>query len=139
MRIILYTFLLFLISCSLWSQDYAGSVDLSVIIMDEEVSEQMQYWKTQQRKEKELKVWRILIVGMNDRRSLNQAIDKFRNAYPEMQYDWEYDSPLYKLKTGVCIQQLRLKPILYEIRKEFPSALEIKDVITYEDYFKLRH
>jgi len=127
-----------LISFALSAQSSPIDRDLSAIIMGEDVEEQIRLWERKQMKKEELKVWRILVVGLRDRRSLNRAIEKFRKAFPDLEYDWEYDRPLYKLKTGVCVHQLDLKPLLYKIREEFPAALEIKDIMTYQDYFKLR-
>ena len=78
------------------------------------------------------------MAGLRDRRSLNAAIVRFEEKFPKLDYDWEYDSPLYKLKTGIQTQRLDIKPLLQQVREHFPSALEIKDEVSYEEYFKLR-
>ncbi len=106
--------------------------------MDEEVKKQFEFWQDQKQNETDFSAWRILVVGLRERRSLNRAIERFKTAFPDLDYDWGYDRPLYKLKTGVYLNRLDLKPLLYEIRNEFPAALEIKDRVTYEEYFKLR-
>lgn len=124
---------------SIWlSGQVTDGSDLSMTIMDEEVKKQFEFWQDQKQKETDFSAWRILVVGLRDRRSLNRAIERFKTAFPDLDYDWEYDRPLYKLKTGVYLNRLDLKPLLYEIRNEFPAALEIKDRMSYEDYFKLR-
>lgn len=110
----------------------------SVIILDEEVRKQFVFWKESCAEQDEIFVWRILVVGLRDRRSLNRAIDRFERQFPDLPYDWEYDKPLYKLKTGVCLNRLDLKPLLVSIQSEFPSALEIRDQVSYEEYFNAR-
>jgi len=110
----------------------------SAVILDEEVRKQFVFWKESCAEQDEIFVWRILVAGLRDRRSLNQAIDRFQRQFPDLPYDWEYDNPLYKLKTGVCLHRLDLKPLFVSIRDEFPSALEIRDKISYEEYFNAR-
>ena len=107
----------------------------SVVILDEEVRKQFVFWKESCAEQDEISVWRILVAGLRDRRSLNRAIDRFERQFPDLPYDWEYDNPMYKLKTGVCLNRLDLKPLLVSIRGEFPSALEIRDQINYDEYF----
>ncbi|GEM_PF-830004 len=134
-RFCIFVFLIFPFCLSGQIADVSG---LSMIIMDEEVKGQFEFWQDQKQKKTDFSAWRILVVGLRDRRSLNRAIERFKASFPELNYDWEYDRPLYKLKTGVYLDRLDLKPLLYEIRHEFPSALEIKDRMSYEQYFKLR-
>ncbi|NBB89353.1 MAG: hypothetical protein GVX96_06190 [Bacteroidetes bacterium] len=110
----------------------------SAVILDEEVRKQFVFWKASCAEQDEILVWRILVAGLRDRRSLNRAIDRFQRQFPDLPYDWEYDNPLYKLKTGVCLHRLDLKPLFVSIRDEFPSALEIRDKIGYEEYFNAR-
>ncbi len=111
---------------------------LSIIILEEEVQEQFNFWQKQQQSVSKFSAWRILVAGLRDRRSLNAAIERFEEEFPDLEYDWEYDSPLYKLKTGIQTERLDIKPLLHQIRDHFPSALEIKDEVSYEEYFKLR-
>jgi len=116
----------------------ADMQDVSMTILDEEVRNQFEFWRVEQERESHFDAWRILVVGLRDRRSLNDAIERFRRAFPELRYDWGYERPLYKLKTGIYLHRLDVKPLLYKIRSEFPASLEIKDRVSYEEYFKLR-
>lgn len=115
-----------------------SSAPLSIIILEEEVQQQFNFWQKQQQSVSTFSAWRVLVAGLRDRRSLNAIIERFEEEFPKLDYDWEYDSPLYKLKTGIQTERLDIKPLLHQIREHFPSALEIKDEVSYEEYFKLR-
>jgi hypothetical protein len=78
------------------------------------------------------------VVGVESRRILDAEIRNFEEAFPDMDYDWSYEAPFYKLKVGATQKRLDIKPLLYTLKESYPSALEIRDDITFERYFEIQ-
>ena len=116
----------------------SDSAPLSYTVHDEETEEIWEFWIQENERTDEFRAWRILAAGVESRRNLDNEILKFKRSFPELSYDWAYDPPLYKLKTGIFLERLDAKPLLYKIKEHFPAALEIRDKVAYEDYFEAR-
>lgn len=129
--------LLVLPSLSL-AQGDSGNVPLSYVVQGEEVGDIWDTWLRENENKEEFRAWRILVVGVEGRRALDSEIRRFERTFPDLSFDWEYDPPFYKLKTGVFTHRLDSKPLLYKIKESFPAALEIRDNVTFEDYFEER-
>jgi len=115
----------------------AQDVPQSYTIMDEEVRHAWDLWLEENSRSATTRVWRVLVVGVESRRVLDREVEKFKREYPDLSYDWSYDAPFYKLKVGATQKRLAIKPLLYQIRASYPSALEIRDEIEIDRYFEL--
>lgn len=122
----------------LLAQDHSENVPLSYVVQGEEVGDIWNAWLRENEDNEEFRAWRILVVGVEGRRAMDSEIKRFERTFPDMSFDWEYDPPFYKLKTGVFTHRLASKPLLYEIKQSFPGALEIRDNVSFEDYFEER-
>ena len=124
------------IVCSLNGQTNKESVPLSYVVQDAEVDRIWEKWLSENSAQEEFRAWRILVVGVESRRELNAEINMFERRFPDMPFNWEYDPPFYKLKTGAFTERLQAKPLLYKIKEYFPGALEIRDDVAFENYFE---
>lgn len=80
-----------------------------------------------------IKGYRIQIITTDDRRTMENALYKFRNLYPEINSDWEHKVPYYVVKIGAFKEKLHYQGFLLEIKKDFPKAVPILDVIREEE------
>ena len=115
----------------------AHSQPLSYTIMDDEVRKVWDIWEEENTRSTTVRVWRVLIAGVESRRTLNKEIEKFKRNFPDMPYDWSYDAPFYKLKVGAELQRLSIKPLYYKLKETYSSVLEIRDEIETERYFEI--
>jgi hypothetical protein len=111
---------------------------LSYTLMDQEVRRVWDIWEEENNRKTTVRVWRVLVVGVESRRILDAEIRNFEEAFPDMDYDWSYEAPFYKLKVGATQKRLDIKPLLYTLKESYPSALEIRDDITFERYFEIQ-
>jgi len=111
---------------------------LSYTLMDQEVRRVWDIWEEENNRKPTVRVWRVLVVGVESRRTLDAEIRNFEEAFSNMDYDWSYEAPFYKLKVGATQKRLDIKPLLYTLKESYPSALEIRDDITFERYFEIQ-
>lgn len=113
-------------------------IPLSYVVHGEEVREVWDQWMAENQAKEHFRAWRILVAGVESRRAIDLEIQKLKKSFPEISYDWEYDPPIYKLKAGIFIDRLDAKPLLYKIKEYFPAALEIRDRVSFDEYFEGR-
>ena len=138
MKKIIVASICWVLSITLLSAQSSDELPLSYTYHDEQSKEIWEFWIDDNESTDEFRAWRILAAGVESRRGLDNEISKFKRSFPDLSYDWSYDPPLYKLKTGIFLERLDAKPLLYKIKEHFPSALEIRDKVAYEDYFEAR-
>jgi hypothetical protein len=135
-KLVLLIFISLCTISSFYGQSEEEQAPLSYVVQDAEIDSLWDKWLTENHSQEEFRAWRILVVGVESRRALNNEIKRFERSFPEMPFNWEYDPPFYKLKTGAFTERLEAKPLLYKIKEEFPGALEIRDDVAFENYFE---
>ncbi len=71
--------------------------------------------------------WRIQLMATTDRRKMEEAQKDFMSKYPEVRVDWIHKKPYYKLLAGAYASKNEALPVLYKIKKDYPSAFPAKD------------
>lgn len=82
--------------------------------------------------------WRVQILVTTDRRQMEQVRSRFKRLYPGYELHFTHENPYYHLKTGAFLTQQSARPVLQELRKDFPGAflvageIELKEVLLYQ-------
>lgn len=71
--------------------------------------------------------WRVQIAAGTDREQIITAKADFLNLYPDLDAEWTFKAPYYKLKTGAFRTKLEATELKYRIAADFPNAYIIKD------------
>jgi len=71
--------------------------------------------------------WRVQIAAGTDRNQIITAKAEFLNLYPDMDAEWTFNVPYYKLNTGAFRTKLEATELKYRISADFPNAYIIKD------------
>ncbi|MEM1323076.1 MAG: SPOR domain-containing protein [Bacteroidota bacterium] len=71
--------------------------------------------------------WRIQILATTDRRKMEDARQKFQSRYPNISIDWTHTKPYYKLRAGAFTSKLEATRLLYQLKRDYPSAYPAKD------------
>jgi len=75
--------------------------------------------------------WRVQIAAGTDRNQIIAAKADFLNLYPDLDAEWTFKTPYYKLKTELEAAELK-----YRIAADFPNAYIIKDDIKANEFLK---
>ncbi len=76
-----------------------------------------------------MRAWRIQIITTDDRREMEAARTRFSNLYPGVQLEWKHVVPYYQVRVGAYENKLDLMPFLLEVKKVFPSATPVNDMV----------
>ncbi len=71
--------------------------------------------------------WRIQILATTDRRKMEDAKDRFLATYPQIDVDWIHAKPYYKLRVGAFESRIDANRLLYQLKRDYPSAYLAKD------------
>ncbi len=71
--------------------------------------------------------WRVQIAAGTDRNAIMETKSKFLTDYPELDAEWTYKAPYYKLNAGAFRTKLEATELKHRIKEEFPNAYIIKD------------
>ena len=71
--------------------------------------------------------WRIQILATTDRRKMEEVRQKFQSRHPKISIDWTHTKPYYKLRAGAFTSKLEATRLLYQLKKDYPSAYPAKD------------
>ncbi len=75
----------------------------------------------------EVSGWRVQILSTTDRMRMEQAKEDFLNNYPAERVEWEHAKPYYRLRVGAFPTKLEAIKLLYELKKDYPSAYPAMD------------
>ncbi|MFK8102927.1 MAG: SPOR domain-containing protein [Saprospiraceae bacterium] len=73
--------------------------------------------------------WRIQLLATTDRSKVEKEKRSFMRKYPATFIDWTHSKPYYKLRVGAFQSKLEASRLLYQIRRDYPSAYPAKDNI----------
>ena len=71
--------------------------------------------------------WRIQILATTDRSKLDGAKRDFLSKHPGVSIDWIHSKPYYKLRAGAFASKLDATRLLYQLKRDYPSAYPTKD------------
>jgi len=77
----------------------------------------------------EIKGWRIQIITTDDRRKMEQAINKFSVLYPGIEIKWNHMPPYYRVKVGAYENKMQLMGFLLDLKKDFPGVIPVVESI----------
>lgn len=81
-----------------------------------------------------LRGWRIVVALTRDRRELDRLEREFRRKFPEMNSEWVFQDPFFRILTGTYFNRWDIISDLTNIRKEFPGAFEMNTNIPFETF-----
>jgi len=99
------------------------------VIASREVETLINKFKMQGKSNEQMRAWRIQIITTDDRREMESARTKFSNLYPGVHLEWKHVVPYYQVRVGAFENKLDLMPFLLEIKKIFPSATPVNDMV----------
>lgn len=102
------------------------------------ISKMMSIYKNANKQKKLTKAWRIQIITTDDRRKMEMARSKFKLLYPGIKSNWKHVSPWYHLKVGAYKTKLELQGFLIQVKKHFPGAIPIIDLVMKEELLSPR-
>lgn len=76
-----------------------------------------------------IKGWRIQLISTPDRRRMDETRSKFAFKYPQIPLQWNHVSPNYQVRVGAYYSKPELMDFLLKLRKDFPMATPVIDVI----------
>lgn len=97
------------------------------------VKNMMEHYIRVNKEQKEIEGWRIQLITTTDRRQMDQVMYKFKAKYPGEPIVWKHISPYYHVKVGAYQTKLELQGFLIELKKEFPSAIAVREKIEKTD------
>ena len=118
-----------------------GMIDAQTYISIDPAIEQLtEDYKTKNNNRSEYNGYSILVSATRDRRKIDEQKAKFLRYYPNLNsfVKWSFEDPYYKLKVGYFQDEDRAYQFLYEVRKKFSSALEIKANFSPEELINFR-
>ncbi len=71
--------------------------------------------------------WRVQILSTTDRREMENEKQKFMNLYPHLSVSWDYKAPYYRLRVGAFKKKIETAGMIFQIKKDYPAALPVKD------------
>lgn len=99
----------------------------------EATSAMMDHYIQVNKTQKEVEGWRIQLLTTTDRREMDRVLYKFKAKYPDEPVAWKHISPYYHVKVGAYQTKLELQGFLIELKKEFPSAIAVREKIEKTD------
>ncbi len=123
-KIIAFNFLLLLLNSALLSQ---SNIKINT---SNSLDRYMQQFINNGKTNENIKAWRIQIITTDNRREMEQAIDRFKNMYPDISMDWKHLAPYYQVRIGHYENKNKLMPFLLELKKTFPAATPIYDTVS---------
>jgi hypothetical protein len=99
----------------------------------EAVKTLMDHYIRVNKEQKEVEGWRIQLITTTDRREMDRALYKFKSRYPGEPIVWKHISPYYHVKVGAYQNKLELQGLLIMLKKEFPSAIAVREKIEKTD------
>lgn len=73
--------------------------------------------------------WKIQIVSTTDRREMDEARSRFVNYFPGTPITWKHVTPNYQVRVGSFRSKSELMNQMQEIRRRFPMATPVVDMI----------
>ncbi len=99
------------------------------VIASNEIESLIDKFKMQGKRNEQMRAWRIQIITTDDRREMEAARTRFSNLYPGVQLEWKHVVPYYQVRVGAYENKLDLMPFLLEVKKVFPSATPVNDMV----------
>lgn len=96
------------------------------IVEETAVTDLMEQYRRKNITQKTVRGWRIQILTTNDRREMEQGIEKFEMLYPTIKYKWEHNPPYYQVRIGAYELREDLEAALLELKADFPAALPVQ-------------
>jgi hypothetical protein len=128
---ILFIYKIFLIIfVSIISNITANSQNNVKIKASPSVDQLMQRFTSNGKANETIKAWRIQIITTDDRREMETAKSTFSSMYPGMNIDWKHVVPYYQVRVGYFENKNKLMPFLLELKKTFPSATPVYDIVS---------
>jgi hypothetical protein len=94
------------------------------------VEKYMERFKSSGKANENIKAWRIQIITTDDRREMEIAKSTFTAMYPGVNIDWRHVAPYYQVRIGYFENKNKLMPFLLELKKTFPSATPVYDIVS---------
>jgi hypothetical protein len=94
------------------------------------VDKLMERFKNNGKANENVKAWRIQIITTDDRREMETAKSTFSSMYPGVNVDWKHVAPYYQVRIGFFENKNKLMPFLLELKKTFPSATPVYDIVS---------
>lgn len=94
------------------------------------VDRYMDRFKSSGKANENIKAWRIQIITTDDRREMETAKSTFTSMYPGVNLDWKHVAPYYQVRIGYFENKNKLMPFLLELKKTFPSATPVYDIVS---------
>src|SRR5690606_23012912 len=79
------------------------------------------------RKDRYIKAWSIQLLVTRDKFLVNQKKDEFTRQYRDIQIDWEYEQPYYRLNVGAYYTKLEATMALHRFIEKYPDAYVFKN------------
>lgn len=99
------------------------------VVASNEVEALIKKFKIQGKSNEQVRAWRIQIITTDDRREMESALARFSNLYPGVHVEWKHVVPYYQVRVGAYENKLDLMPFLLEVKKIFPSATPVNDMV----------
>lgn len=94
---------------------------------DYPISQMMDAYIAENKSTSRVEGWRIQIMATTDRRKMEAAKSEFLVKYPQIKVDWTHSKPYYRLRAGAFSTKLEAVRLLYQLKRDYPSAYPAKD------------
>ena len=102
------------------------SIDAQVtIVEDEQVSQMLRNYQSNERTESTIKGYRIQIITTPDRRKMESTRAKFKGMYPNVDMVWNHISPYYQVSVGAYETKMDLMDFMIDIKRDFRNAIPV--------------
>jgi len=80
--------------------------------------------------------WRVQLKFSAKEAEILQLKLKFIRLYPNIPILLEYEEPYYRIRVGNCRTKLEAQKIKHQIRKHFPNAYPVPEIINFSQLKK---
>ena len=81
------------------------------------------------------RAWRIVVGITRERREIDEMSRDFKRKFPDLQVEWVYSNPFYRLLSGHYLTRWDTISDLKKIRTEYPGAFEMNSDIPFDKFF----
>ncbi len=100
------------------------------INIDSEIERTVNTYIQHNLSKEEILGYRIQIAAGTSRDKISKAQSSFRSKYVSQRTYLTYNSPYFKLRTGDFKDRLKAYRFLINVRRDFPSAFLVKDMVS---------
>jgi hypothetical protein len=76
---------------------------------------------------KQISGWSVMIMVTDDRTRADEAKIRFLRQFPDINADWDFETPYYRLKAGAFLNKIEAYGLMLYLKAQYPDCYVIKN------------